>query len=316
MKIVTENPFTGERYESEGETVLHDGEVPYLTFSALEEMPWLAHGFSTRLGGVSAGTCESMNLSYSRGDDPEAVDENFRRIADAVGFDREKIVFSDQIHRTEIREAGDADVCGSRLREKKFSGVDGLMTDVPGVVLATSYADCVPVFLADPAHHAVASVHSGWRGTAAKIGKIAVLRMQERYESVPEELTAVIGPSICASCYEVSEEVAEAFREAFSAEETERFLHEKGGGKYQLDLWIAVKCALLEAGLKKENIHISGACTCCNSDLLWSHRATKGKRGNMLGFLQILPGRIDRSLHLQCGAESENVLFTGVMSSI
>ncbi|MBQ9561873.1 MAG: peptidoglycan editing factor PgeF [Lachnospiraceae bacterium] len=288
MKIVENNPYTGEMYHSRGVTVLHEGEVPYLTFGPMDRMPWVRLAFSTRLGGVSRGICESMNLSFSRGDDPETVEENFRRIADAAGFDRRKIVFSDQVHETRILRVSSEDACGEELREKKLSGVDGLVTDEPGLMLATSYADCVPVFLADPVHRVVAAAHSGWRGTVAKIGRLAVERLAEEYGSRPEDLTAVIGPSICASCYEVSEEVAEACRENFRPEEVRRFLHEKGGGKYQLDLWLAVKCALLEAGLSEEKIFISGACTCCNEGLLWSHRATKGKRGNMLGFIGIV----------------------------
>ena len=287
MKILTKNPYTGENYRSEGEARLQEGEVPFLTFRAFEEMPWILQGFSTRLGGVSRGIWESMNLSFSRGDEPEAVEENFRRIAGAVGFDPERIVFSDQIHKTEILRVSEEEACGANLREKKLYGIDGLVTDCPGIVLSTSYADCVPVFLADPVHRAIAAVHSGWRGTVGKIGTKAVARMGEEFGSLPEDLVAVIGPSICASCYEVSEEVAAAFREAFSEKDCERFLYAKGSGKYQLDLWLACKCALTEAGLPEESVHISGVCTSCNRELLWSHRATGGKRGNMLGFLGI-----------------------------
>ncbi|MBR1758562.1 MAG: peptidoglycan editing factor PgeF [Lachnospiraceae bacterium] len=286
MKIITKNPYTGEVYHSEGETVLHEGKTPYLTFSAFESLPWIRHGFSTRLGGVSTGDCESMNLSFSRGDDPSCVEENFMCIASAIGFDIKDIVFSDQIHKTDLHVATKSDCAGEDLAKKKLEGIDGLLTDEPHVVLATSYADCVPLFFVDPTHKAIASSHSGWRGTVAKIGEKTVKAMTETFGSDPKDLIVVIGPSICTACYEVSEEVAEAFRKAYTADACGRFLYEKGNGKYQLDLWLACKIALIEAGVKEENVHISGACTCCNAKMLWSHRATKGRRGNMLGFLE------------------------------
>lgn len=287
MIIKQENPYTHREYVSSGTELQKEQEIPYLTFRRLSGLDFICHGFSTRLGGVSEGTFASMNLSFSRGDDPEKVTENFRRIAAAVGFDPADLVLTDQVHKTEIHEAGRADCAGADLTQKKLEEIDGLITDVPGLMLGTSYADCVPLFFVDPVKKAIGLSHSGWKGTVGKIGQKTVERMKERYQTDPGDLIAVIGPSVCPSCYEVSREVAEEFQRQFKPEQWAEFLQEKKDGKFQLDLWLACRYSLLEAGLQKENIEICGVCTRCNSGLLWSHRATGGIRGGMMAFLGI-----------------------------
>lgn len=277
------------------------GEVSFFTFPVFEQMENLRHGFSTRKGGVSEGHLASMNLSYSRGDEPERVDENYRRICEALGMRTADLVFSDQVHDTKVRTVGRKDCQGESLRDKKLIGYDGLATNEKEVALCTSYADCVPLFFVDPEHQAIASSHSGWRGTVGKIGAKTVETLGNNYESRPETLKVVIGPSICQDCYEVSEDVAKEFRDFVSVEKIcanglnreyvqqmcESVLVDKGNGKYQLDLWMANKLILLEAGVKEENISVSCVCTCCNHELLYSHRASNGKRGNLNGFLEI-----------------------------
>ena len=161
------------------------------------------------------------------------------------------------------------------------------MTDEPDVVLATFYADCVPLFFVDPVKKAIGLSHSGWRGTVGKIGKVTVEKMTEEFGSDPADLYAAVGPSICQDCYEVSEDVALQFKEKFAKEYHSRLLLEKGGGKYQLNLWEANVCVFQEAGIKKERILMPGICTCCNPDFLFSHRASQGKRGNLAAFLGI-----------------------------
>ena len=163
--------------------------------------------------------------------------------------------------------------------------MDGLITDVPGLVLATFYADCVPLYFADPIRKAVGLSHSGWRGTVAKIGAKFVAYIQREYGSKPENIIAAIGPSICRSCYEVGEEVAEEFKQVFLPEEIPLIMDDKGNGKYQLDLWKANELILTQAGIRKENLDITDICTCCNSDKLFSHRASHGKRGNLGCFM-------------------------------
>ncbi len=257
-----------------------EGSLVYLTFPILER-EGICHGFSTKRGGVSTGDCASMNLSFSRGDDPEAVMENHRRFAAAVGFRPEKLVFSNQVHKTEVRRVDRRD-CGKGIfRESDILGVDGLITDDREVVLMTFFADCVPLCFYDRKQKAVGLSHSGWRGTVARMGEKTVTAMNRAFGTEPEDIVAVVGPSICSSCYEVGEEVAEEFRRAFRDVQWAEILREKPGGKYRLNLWRANEIVMEEAGIPAGQIQVSGLCTCCHSDLLFSHRATGGRRGNL-----------------------------------
>lgn len=261
-------------------TILHEGEVPYLTFPKLEEAG-VIHGFSTRMGGVSKGIYSSMNLSYHRGDDEKAVDENFRRIGEAIGFDSKKLVFSNQIHETKIHKVTRED-CG-----KVMTHMDGLVTNEKGIPMYTGYADCVPLFFYDPKEKVAAMAHSGWRGTVKRIGAKMVGVMEKEYGCQRENIIAAIGPSICRDCYEVSQDVADAFRKELIGHEETEYMDAKGNGKFQLDLWKANEIILLEAGIRKEHLDVTDLCTCCNSDLLFSHRASKGKRGNLGAFIML-----------------------------
>ena len=262
------------------------GEVEYLTFPLLEQTGLVKHLFSTRIGGVSEGIYNSMNLSYTRGDRKEAVDENFRRIADVLGCKVEDIVCSDQTHTTNLRVVSHEDGGKGIVIPKDYRDVDGLLTDEPGLVLATFYADCVPLYFVDTKNRAVALAHSGWRGTVSRMGHCVIEKMQEVYGSKAEDIVAAIGPSICQDCYEVSEDVADAFYKEFQGHEREILL-EKGNGKYQLDLWKTNEIILREAGVIPEHLAVTNICTCCNSRLLFSHRASHGKRGNLGAFMQI-----------------------------
>ena len=262
--------------------------VAYLAYPAFERFSWCCHGFSTRIGGVSQGIYSSMNLSFQRGDRKEDVEENYRRISRVIGFDLERTVCSQQTHTVNIRQVGEEDGGKGILRPLDYQDVDGLITDIPGMTLAASFADCVPLFFVDPVHKAVGLAHSGWRGTARRMGSHMVQAMKEAFGSKPEELYAAIGPSICQGCYEVSEDVAEIFREEFPSQAGEKkLLYRKENGKYQLNLWRANEIILLEAGIPEGQISFPGICTCCNPDFLFSHRASKGKRGNLSAFLGV-----------------------------
>ena len=196
--------------------------VVYLTWPAIEKIEGIRHAFSTRIGGVSKEHLSSMNLSFSRGDDPANVRENYRRFCEAAGFEVENIVTSDQAHTTKVRYVTKAD-CGSGVtRDRDFHDIDGMITDEPGVVLATFYADCVPLYFVDPVHRAIGLSHSGWRGTVHKMGQATLDAMHERFGTEAKDVIAAVGPSICQECYEVSGDVIEEFRAAFP--ET---LHEK-----------------------------------------------------------------------------------------
>ena len=262
--------------------------VTYLKYRSFEPFEkTIIHGFSTRLGGVSKGIYESMNLSFTRGDEEEAVFENYRRISEAIGFLPEDIVCSDQTHTTNVRRVGRADRGKGIVKARDYTDVDGLITNAPGIVLATFYADCVPLFFVDPKNRAIGLSHSGWRGTVAKIGEVTVQRMKEEFGSDPSEIYGAVGPSICQDCYEVSEDVIEQFRAAFPEDKWDALFYGKPDGKYQLDLWEANHQIMLGAGLKEEHISMPNLCTCCNPEFLFSHRASHGRRGNLGAFLGI-----------------------------
>lgn len=260
-------------------------QITYLTFPVFEKIEWITHLFTTRKGGVSRGIYESMNLSFQRGDDPLCVHENFRRIAAVLQTTPERIVCARQTHTTNIRLVTEADCGKGVVKEADYDEIDGLITNEPGIMLCTSFADCVPLYFIDPAHHAIGLAHSGWRGTVNRMGACMIQAMYEQFGSKPDQLLAAIGPSICVDCYEVGKEVAEEFRRAFP--DTAVLQTGKAPGKYQLDLWKANQQILLEAGIAKEHLYLTDICTCCNADLLFSHRASNGKRGNLCAFLGI-----------------------------
>ena len=259
--------------------------VTFLTYPALDELPGIVHGFSTRLGGVSEGIYASMNLSYTRGDKDESVTENFRHISRAMGFSPEDIVTSDQTHTANVRVVTEEDRGNGITKPRPYTDVDGMITNVPGLVLATFYADCVPLYFVDPVRRAVGLSHSGWRGTVARIGAVTVRKMTETYGTDPKDLHAAIGPSICQDCYEVSEDVIEQFQHAFPEDVLPNVYYRKPNSKYQLNLWEANRQILLDAGIPASQISLPNLCTCCNPNLLFSHRATHGRRGNLAAFL-------------------------------
>lgn len=253
--------------------------VVTLHCKAFDDLGFTKHCFTTRLGGVSTGYLSTMNLSFSR-DSKEAVEENLRRVNDAVGFSG-RFMITDQEHTDNVVRVDSAKI-GHAVAGKS---IDGLITDKDGICLTVYVADCVPIIIIDPIKRAAACVHSGWRGTAMKISKNAVAMMQKEYGSDPSTLVAAIGPCIHACCYEVGGDVLEGFCDIDP--EAKRFFMPKENGKFMLDL-SGANCAVLEqAGLLRQNIHQSNECTCCKSDLYFSHRATKGKRGNIAALIEL-----------------------------
>ncbi len=261
-------------------------DVPFLSFRALEGLGMVKNGFSTRMGGASTGKFSTMNFSYSRGDDPDHVLENFTRMAGAIGVERDRMVVSYQTHTTNLRRVTEDDLGKGVVRPRDYRDVDGLITNIPGVTLVTFYADCVPLYFVDPVKRAIGLSHSGWRGTVARMGQKTVEAMEREFGTDPGDLVACIGPSICRDCFEVGEEVVEAFSRAF-APEHHQALFERGvrPGKYQMDLWAANRIILQEAGVPQSRIHTTNICTRCNSDYLFSHRRSGEERGNLAAFL-------------------------------
>lgn len=259
--------------------------IPYISFNALEQTGMVVNAFSTRQGGVSVGCLESMNLGFNRGDLDENVLKNHKIFAKAVGFPYENIVTTNQTHTTNVRVVTKED-CGKGItKDRDYSDVDGLITNVPRIVLTTYYADCVPLYILDPVNKAIGLSHSGWKGTVKRIGDNTLKLMNENYGTNPKDVICCIGPSICQDCYEISEDVANEFINEFG--KNNKILYNKGNGKYQLNLWESVKQVFLDAGVEYDNIYTTDICTCCNKDELFSHRGHHGKRGNLAAFLML-----------------------------
>jgi YfiH family protein len=290
---------------------------------AWEQYAWLRHGFSTRHGGVSSiYGAGSLNLGWTKPDDPANVLENRRRFLAAVTGGPATLVGLRQIHSSIVRaiEPGDAGP-----RDSIFPGAletedarpvlrgDALMTDVPGVMLGVGVADCVPVLVADVRKRAVAAFHAGWRGTLARIVERGIGTMRLRYGSRPQDLVAAIGPSIGPCCYAVGEELRsefesqfayapELFSEVYDADPVREkypllFLtarapgHSNIGPQIHLDLWEANRRQLLQAGIPDKRITVLGECTACTRQgsrlKYFSHRGESGFAGRMMALIGV-----------------------------
>jgi YfiH family protein len=265
------------------------GEVGVIEYLSLNSLPWLVNAFSTREGGISTGQYATMNFSKTVGDSPENVRRNFELFGQAIGVSTENMVFAHQTHTDKVLKVGAEHKGMGVTKDRDFHDVDGLVTNEPGLCLVASFADCVPLYFVDPVNRAIGLSHSGWRGTVAKIGTRTVELMQREYGSRPSDMLCCIGPCIGKECYEVSSDVAESFYKAYGSEKCGRFCEERPEkeGKFLLDLPQANFEQFVEIGVKPENISLPDLCTSCNSDILFSHRATGGKRGGMCAFLMI-----------------------------
>ncbi len=275
-------------------------QVGVLRFPALEACKTVNAAFTTRLGGVSQREFAAMNLGFGRGDSNENVAENYRRFCAAAGYDVQSLTAGDQDHHVNIRRVGPEQRGIGIWKEKDMESVDGLCTDQPGVTLTIYCADCVPLYFVDEKHHAIGLAHAGWRGTAAGMAKVMVERMAAEFGTDPADLVTAIGPSICRDCFEVDEPVAQEFlklQEEFSLSGADCFVTgpvtvylqngEPDQEKYHVDLWECNRRYLLEAGVPPERIVVGNVCTMCESDLLFSHRKTRGKRGSNCAFLAL-----------------------------
>lgn len=275
--------------------------VEVLLARSLAGIPWLAHGFSTRKGGVSTVYGDhSLNLGFNSGDPRVNVERNRRLFTNALGIDF-PIATAKQVH-------SDLVLIVDSVPEHLPVG-DALVTATPGLLLAVKTADCIPILVADPRKKVIAAVHAGWRGTARRIVEKTVGIMRQRFGCRPADLRAAVGPGIRDCCYEVGEEVRDHFRSQFAyADELFREtkesdpVHEKYpllfltarapghadvGRQMFLDLAGANRRQLLDAGLSARSIDVLDACTACHPDLYFSHRAQHGHTGRMLGAIGI-----------------------------
>jgi polyphenol oxidase len=262
-----------------------EGACEFLRFERLGGDPSLLHAVFTRKGGVSGSPFASLNCSSAVGDDPIAVRRNQQRVADVL---RLPLVAARPVHRNAVAELrpDDGAPASPAWREAvRACEADVMMTDVPGFALFWAYADCVPILLHDPRHHAIALVHAGWRGTALAVAARAVEAMRTRYGTRPGELLAGIAPSIGKCCYRVGEEVREQFRADATAwacacfEERDDALDGAGAPRLYLDLWESNRRQLLASGLAEEHVELADTCTGCRTDLFFSHRVERGGTG-------------------------------------
>ncbi len=234
----------------------------------------VVHGFTCRTGGVSQGAYASLSMSPRRGDDPAAVRKNEEILCREAGLELERLTSTCQEH-TDVVEVITPDRVGVGIRRPWERPVDGIITRLPGVPLLAYAADCVPILFYAADIAAVAAVHSGWRGTAARIAEKAAKKLFEM-GAEPHNVTAVIGPCIGRCCYEVDENVALRFPESCRTP--------KEGGKYMLDLPGANRLMLEALGLR---VDASAPCTMCNNHMFFSHRGQGGKSGTLGAFIQL-----------------------------
>ena len=252
------------------------GSFEYL---AAENIP-VSHSFTGRMGGVSEGYLSSLNLGMHRGDDPENVAKNYKIVAEALGFDPNKLVFANQIHSNIVRVVTEEDCLGS-LSHRDYPECDALVTNAPGVAIAVFTADCTPILLYDPVTGAVGAAHAGWRGTAAGIAQKTVEAMVCAFGCDPKNIRAAIGPNIGVCCFETHSDVPDAMLDALG-DRAKPYIFPQGE-KFRVDLKGINAHFLRRAGV--ENIEIAKECTVCESHRFWSHRVTKGKRGSQIAII-------------------------------
>lgn len=261
-----------------------------VSFYACGHPAWAgaAHGFSTRLGGVSPPPWDSLDLGAARGDAPANVRENFRRFCAAIGSDPAALVKNHQIHSDIIRPVTKADVMPDPAAPGVYEA-DGLITDEPGVCLTIFSGDCIPILLYDPRRRCIAAAHAGWRGTASGIAARAVEAMTAGYGCAPEDILAAIGPGISPCCFETHADVPDGLR-AGLGQEADPFISPIPGsdGKFRVDLKGADRRWLELAGVRTDHIAVCPACTACRLDLFWSHRIQGQARGSMAAMIQLL----------------------------
>jgi len=297
-----------ESAQSRGWAERRLGSIRVLQAEALAGIPWLVHGFSTRPGGLSdCYGSPSLNLGFTPEDSREHVEENRNRFLVEMGASSEQAPWplrtNRQIHSDIIHVAQ-----ASTLSQ--LAG-DGLITNIPGVVIAVLTADCLPVLLADRKRKVVGAFHAGWRGTVKRIAEKGLGAMRHEYGSQPEDIHAVIGPGIQSCCYPVGEEVKSEFESQFAyardlfrevqASDPVRekypllFLNARAPGhgdlcvKLHLDLSEANRRQLLTAGVPEQQIAVLGECTACDTQKFFSHRAENGRTGRMLAGIGIKP---------------------------
>ncbi|MFQ5881157.1 MAG: peptidoglycan editing factor PgeF [Candidatus Methylomirabilales bacterium] len=249
----------------------------------------IRHAFSTRKGGVSAPPYHTLNLALNVGDDPAAVHTNRRRFLGALGLDLSRVVRVRQVHGNDVLVVGQA-LAGREGFPRLLLGgdyfYDAMVTNVAGLGLTISTADCLPIFVVDPRRRAIGAVHAGWRSSLSRVLEQALTKLQEVYGTDPADCYAALGPGIRGCCYEVDEPVITPLQRA--CPRWEACVEPGREGRWMLDLAALNSAILQEVGLRPDRIFDTGLCTACRSDLFFSYRAEKPKTGRMMSLIALL----------------------------
>ncbi|HEX5323589.1 MAG TPA: peptidoglycan editing factor PgeF [Capsulimonadaceae bacterium] len=244
------------------------GDMPIYQATTINWLPGAIQGFTTRRGGVSAKPFDTLNMSFAVEDSPAAVAENRQRVLTDLAGSCVKLVTASQLHGVGV-------ACIDAPPEGTLEA-DALVTDTPGLLLTLLFADCVPVYILDPAHRAIGLAHSGWRGTAKNIVRHTLKEMRANFGTQPSACLAAIGPNISADHYEVGAEVADALRDAPGGKDSGSTIavmpRSEFGNTWSVNLRQIVFTQLLQAGLKPEYVAVSDECTFRNKRDFFSHR--------------------------------------------
>ena len=244
--------------------------VSFVSFHIFAPYKDLTAAVSTRLGGISTGDFKSLNMSFSTGDDKEAVKENRRRYFNALGISIKDLVGCNQVHGVHIEQVTKKD-CGRGVegKEDALPGCDGLITNEPGVALTMNFADCTPLVFFDP------------------IAGLTVEKMKEAFGSEAKDILAAIGPAMGPDRFEVGDDVIQAFTNLFGKTEVLDLYKPTKEGKYLFNMWEANRRLLLRAGLQKDHIEGADICTHTHTDLFFSYRKEKGKTGRHMAVMEL-----------------------------
>lgn len=261
-----------------------DNGVGLYSIPEFDRLGWINHGFSSRIGGISTGFLSSLNLSFTRAFEPRDITmENYRIFCAGADIPVSSMVMDSYEHGATVRYV-DRNDCGAGYTRPALPFCDGLVTDDPAVTLVTGHADCMPFYFIDPVHKAIGLAHAGWRGALKRIGASVIDKMAEMFSTRPSDVLCAVGPSICFSCFEVGEDVAKLFVDAFPYDG----LYKQGKpGKAYIDLWRVAAAQMMEKGVLPSNIYLMGVCT-YEDDKLYSHRRDRGNTGGMSAYLGII----------------------------
>ncbi len=267
---------------STGFDIVDVNDIKLLKIPSFSREGFLKHCFTSRVGGVSEGCFASLNLSKTREANEANKRENYKRVCDAIGVEYDSLTLVNYAHGNGVHCATAQDAGKGIDRESDFAPCDGMVTDAPAVTVLTLHADCMPVFVADRRTRAAGVCHAGWKGVSMNIAAGMLQKLKNGYGSKPEDILVGIGPHIMDCCFEVQEDVAGVFRNAFGGG-----VIEQKEGKLFVNLQRAVLMQLKEAGIPPENITCANLCTSCRDDLFFSHRRDRGMTGAMGSFITV-----------------------------